>query len=1022
VFRISLCLLLSVVVTSFAQMVEFPLGSLVIDVTKNPYNAKGDGKVDDTEAIQQALDDHPDGDFIIYLPHGVYKISKQLSWPRADEPEKSYRRTIFQGESMGGTILMLEDNCRGFENPEMPRALLYTGVGPLPRYRNAIRDISLRTGKGNPGAIGIRFNAATQGTILNVKIYSGDGAGVAGIDMGFAENIGPLLVKNVEIKGFDVGIFTRTPFFGMTLEHIYLSEQKKYGIENHDQSLTIRNLRSRNAVPAVYNAGEHAMLTLIDGTLEYVPGKIKEKIPAIINEAGLFVRGVSTSKYNQAIEDNSSHGGKGLKGPEIIEYASANTEFLCHTPPSSIKLPVAETMETTQQPAAQWVGIQGDYGGTVSDGTDDSKAIQQAIDDGAETIYFSPGGRYTINKDIHIRKRIRRILGTEARIDGTGKFIIDDGTFNEITIERFSAFGNGIKHLSGRTLILKNMSTKSYESDTLGAGDLYLEDVAINTMTINLQHVWARQLYMNYDNGTKIINNGGIVWILGLTAENGNTVLHNRDQGEVEIAGIHVISNAKAKTRPLFVNDSANLSIEGLRETAMQGNAFQKIVEETRKGESKTLFSDDLEKGPSGGVFLPLYVGYIPKTGVNTPPIPKAPKDMIVILPDNAKLSGQVTDDGRADGLCSVPVEWSKLSGPGKIVFADQRAYNTEASFTFSGRYHVEFSAHDGQMKGVDTVRIYVFDQRTTTQDHNGDNVSSGRGMDTWISEFDAYTPHGSDSLLHIGNAPSNSAKIYLKFDISGLPGPVSDAALQLNMDMKSINKPIEWNVFGLLEDPAIPTYGEDKLGVEWQESKLTWANAPGNLNLPGDAYIVNQNRGGGIDPRYTKHLGVLTLDPNAPFGAFLRNPSFTEFMKRKHKSGLFTIILSAVNPKDTGLVVTSRDAGKAGAPVLYVSYFDSNKTVGGDVMQGGFQMGKVNIDIYTLACSFDLTIGQPQFVQIEIYNEFGKRMMIVAEQEMESEKIMTFKFNAKSFPTGKYKVKVVGEAFQKEQGFYILN
>ena len=57
-------------VSVFAQ-VEFPMGSRIVNVTKDPYYAKGDGKTDDTEAIQKALNDHPDGDFIIYLPHWI---------------------------------------------------------------------------------------------------------------------------------------------------------------------------------------------------------------------------------------------------------------------------------------------------------------------------------------------------------------------------------------------------------------------------------------------------------------------------------------------------------------------------------------------------------------------------------------------------------------------------------------------------------------------------------------------------------------------------------------------------------------------------------------------------------------------------------------------------------------------------------------------------------------------------------------------------------------------------------------
>ena len=220
-----------------SAQVEFPLGSEVVNVRKAPYNAKGDGKHDDTEAIQKALNDHPNGDYIIYLPHGIYKITNTITWPEAKKPEDSFKRTILQGQSIGGTIIMLKDNCQGFDNADFPSPVIMTGEGPKVKQRNSIRDLTIRTGKGNAGAIGIRFNAGIQGTISNVKVHSGDSAGVYGIDMGFTENIGPLLLKNVEVNGFGVGVYTAGTMNGMTFEHVTLGGQTKYGFMNDGQTV-----------------------------------------------------------------------------------------------------------------------------------------------------------------------------------------------------------------------------------------------------------------------------------------------------------------------------------------------------------------------------------------------------------------------------------------------------------------------------------------------------------------------------------------------------------------------------------------------------------------------------------------------------------------------------------------------------------------------------------------------------------------------------------------------------------------
>ncbi len=1010
---------------AYAQ-VEFPMGSEVVNVKEDPYNAKGDGKNDDTEAIQKALSDHPDGDYIIYLPHGIYKITSALQWPSANKPDKDYRRTILQGESMGGTIIALQDDVPGFENPDFPQAVIYTGDGPNPRQRNSIRDLTLRTGKKNPGAIGIRFNASVQGTINNVKVTSGDSSGVIGIDVGFTENIGPLLIKNVEVDGFDVGIYAAGKSNSMTFEHVTLSGQKKFGLDNDGQMLSIRAMRYKGGATAVYNHGQDASMVLVDGTLEYDPGKKGKKgakpITAIVNEGQLFARSVVVSKFKSKIKSTRKAYNENVSNTEIVEFATQANHQLCHSPKTSMKLAATETPNNTEQKSMYWTSITGEYGGKANDGSDDSKAIQDAIDDGAETIFFPPGGRWTINRDIYLRNRIHRLIGTEGKIDGKGKFIIEDGAFVDLTIERFSTFASGITNRSKRTLILKNMYLKSYESDDFSTGDIFMEDVAVGTIRTNQQRLWGRQVTMMGDTkGPKISNNGGTIWILGLTAKDGNTILHNFNKGSAELLGVNVIASDKAKNNPMFINDNSSISIIGLKETLTRGNPYSKIVEESRQGSKVyTLKNTELPHNETGGSMLALYTGYAPKQGQNEPPKAAITKENILVQPNKLHLVGNVEDDGRGDGLCRVPVVWKKGAGPGKVTFSDSLEYETDVTFTASGRYNVLFKANDGYTEGTDTGKVYVFDKRYTTLDHSGDNIPSGRGMDAWISQFDNYTPHSTDENLRIAHDKNDAGKIYLKFDLSALPGPLFDAALKLDFDADSIKKPVQLNIFGLKESAKDATFGEDKLGIDWKSDELTWENAPANLDQPGGQFNIRKNSGGGIDTKYADFLGIITINPKAPLGAFLRTPTLTEFFKRKHASGLYTLILTAVEPGET--FIKSRNAGRNSAPALYVGYYDNSRSVGGEAMDGGYTLSKVNIDIVNLDCNFDLTVGYPQFVQIEIINESGKRMLTVAARELAGEKKTNFKFKAKAFPTGKYTLKIIGEAFTAEQKFFILN
>jgi len=227
------------------------------------------------------------------------------------------------------------------------------------------------------------------------------------------------------------------------------------------------------------------------------------------------------------------------------------------------------------------------------------------------------------------------------------------------------------------------------------------------------------------------------------------------------------------------------------------------------------------------------------------------------------------------------------------------------------------------------------------------------------------------------------------------------------------------WNVFGLKETKD---YGSGLLGEDWKESALTWNNAPGHdATQSGGAYDFRRGIGGGADSAYTQHLGTFEIGPGKALGAFFRSPLLTEFFK-KDKNKIVTFIITAQTPGAQPSVTASKEHPKIEAPALYISYIDRNRTVGGEQIQGGYRMTPVEVDIYSLQCSFTLMVGAPQRVHIEIYDEAGRRMMILNQRELEGEKIIPFQFSAKEFPTGGYTIKVIGEAFKTEQNFYILN
>ena len=71
-----------------------------------------------------------------------------------------------------------------------------------------------------------------------------------------------------------------------------------------------------------------------------------------------------------------------------------------------------------------------------------------------------------------------------------------------------------------------------------------------------------------------------------------------------------------------------------------------------------------------------------------------------------AFLPGGATDDGVPGP--SFTTQWTKVSGPGPVTFADAAALTTNATFVIEGTYVLQLAANDGLLTGTDTLTVAV--------------------------------------------------------------------------------------------------------------------------------------------------------------------------------------------------------------------------------------------------------------------------------------------------------------------------
>ncbi len=204
---------------------------------------------------------------------------------------------------------------------------------------------------------------------------------------------------------------------------------------------------------------------------------------------------------------------------------------------------------------------------------------------------------------------------------------------------------------------------------------------------------------------------------------------------------------------------------------------------------------------------------------VNQPPGVDAGPSRSIVLGAAASLDGTVSDDGLPTSPGSVTTTWSKVSGPGTVLFGSASAVDTTATFSAEGTYVLRLSASDGLLSASDEMTVTVASNTApisiSFQDGLFPAISYQGTRDTKLNSKSKSTNYGTATTLDFDGSPDVSDLLY--WDVSAIPAGsmIESATIQLNVTNTS-SQPYELYVMQRAWDELSATWNQASSGNSW--------------------------------------------------------------------------------------------------------------------------------------------------------------------------------------------------------------